>query len=135
MRHALLTNIHVYDLYLCMFITILRLLNLLMKNWIHTIWQGWYPRYPTLVIFTRQISERYILKLFPNFAKVTCHCSHESDQAHKPHRLLCWEPFALTTLTHFIPLMSFYTPWKQKIRGSLMFSEAVERDQWHEMGW
>ena len=29
-------------------------------------------------------------------------------------------------------LVSFYTPWKQKI---LMFSGVIERDQWHEMGY
>ena len=33
-----------------------------------------------------------------------------------------------------MPLISFYTPRKQKIRGFLMFSGGIERDQWHEMG-
>ena len=34
-----------------------------------------------------------------------------------------------------MPLASFYTPGKhQKIYGFLMFSEGVEREQWHEMG-
>ena len=38
-------------------------------------------------------------------------------------------------LTHFMPLISFYTPWKhQKTYGCLMFSGDIERDQWHEMG-
>ena len=32
-------------------------------------------------------------------------------------------------------LVSFYTPWKhQKAPAFLMFSEGIERDQWHEMG-
>ena len=34
-----------------------------------------------------------------------------------------------------MPLVSFYTPWKQqKTRSFLMFSGGIERDQWHEMG-
>ena len=41
----------------------------------------------------------------------------------------------LSTLTHFMPLASFYIPWKlQKTRGFLMFSGGIEKDQWHEMG-
>ena len=37
-------------------------------------------------------------------------------------------------LTHFMPLVSFYTPWKyQKAIGFLMFSGCIERDQWNEM--
>ena len=38
-------------------------------------------------------------------------------------------------LTDFMPMVSFYTPWKhQKTSGFLMFSGAIERDQWHKMG-
>ena len=37
-------------------------------------------------------------------------------------------------LTHFMPLISFYTPWKQKISGFLMVVGGIEKDQWHEMG-
>ena len=38
-------------------------------------------------------------------------------------------------LTHFMPLVSFYTPWKhQKPKGFLMPSMGIERDQWHEIG-
>ena len=37
---------------------------------------------------------------------------------------------------HFMPLVSFYTPWKhQKTRGFLMPPGGTERDQWHEMCW
>ena len=33
------------------------------------------------------------------------------------------------SLTHFISLVSFYTPWKyQKMRGFLIFSGGIERD-------
>ena len=36
-------------------------------------------------------------------------------------------------LTHFMPLISF--PWKhQKTIGFLIFSRAVEKKQWHEIG-
>ena len=34
-------------------------------------------------------------------------------------------------LTHFMALISFYTPLIYK--GSLLFSGGIERDQWHEM--
>ena len=34
-------------------------------------------------------------------------------------------------LTHFMPLISFDTPWKQKTRGFLMFSGGIKRDQLH----
>lgn len=30
-------------------------------------------------------------------------------------------------------LISFYTPWKQKTRGFVMFLGAIQRDWWHEM--
>ena len=37
--------------------------------------------------------------------------------------------------THFLPPVSFFTPWKhQKTKGFLMFSECIERDQWHVKG-
>ena len=39
------------------------------------------------------------------------------------------------SLTHFMSLVSFDTPWKhQKNKDFHMFSEGIERDQWHEMG-
>ena len=38
-------------------------------------------------------------------------------------------------LAHFMPLVSFDTPWKhQKTKGFPMFSGGIESDQWHEMG-
>ena len=38
-------------------------------------------------------------------------------------------------LTHFMPLVPFYAPWKQqKARAFLNFSGAIRRDQWHVMG-
>ena len=40
-----------------------------------------------------------------------------------------------TILTRFMPLVSFYIPWKhQKTRGFPMFSGDRERDQWYKMG-
>ena len=37
------------------------------------------------------------------------------------------------TITHFMPLSSFYTPWNhQKTTG---FSGGIKRDQWHEISW
>ena len=49
-----------------------------------------------------------------------------------------WEIFSkihCRNLNYFMPLLSFYTPWKhRKTRGLLMFSEVIERNQWHEMG-
>ena len=39
------------------------------------------------------------------------------------------------TLTHFMPLVTFYTPQKHhKTRDFLMFLGGIERDQWHEIG-
>ena len=40
----------------------------------------------------------------------------------------------LAYLTHFMPLVAFYTPWKQKISGFLMLSKDIEKDYMHEMG-
>ena len=38
-------------------------------------------------------------------------------------------------LTHFMPLISFDTPWKhQKTRGFRMFSGGIKSDQWNERG-
>ena len=42
-----------------------------------------------------------------------------------------WEGITVqfSSLTHFMPLVSFYTPWKhQKTIGFLMFSAGLERD-------
>ena len=37
-------------------------------------------------------------------------------------------------VTHFIPLIFFYTSWKRwKTSGYLMFSGSIERDYWYEM--
>ena len=37
-----------------------------------------------------------------------------------------------THLTHFMPLISFDTPWKhQNTSGFLIFSGGIKRDQWH----
>ena len=37
----------------------------------------------------------------------------------------------LNTLTHFSPMLHFYTPWKrQKNKGFLTFSEGIERKHW-----
>ena len=45
-------------------------------------------------------------------------------------------PESIFLLTHFMPLISFCTLWKQqKASRFLMFSRGIERDQWHEMGW
>ena len=42
----------------------------------------------------------------------------------------------MLTLTHFIPLVSFDTPWKfQKTTGFQMFSGSTESDEWHKMGY
>ena len=42
-------------------------------------------------------------------------------------------PTTKSLLAHFILLVSFYTPWKQKNIGFRMFSEGIERDQWYEV--
>ena len=34
-----------------------------------------------------------------------------------------------------MPQISFYTPWKQKTRGFLMFPGGAESEQWYEMGY
>ena len=50
------------------------------------------------------------------------------------HRLNTIPLLAPGLLTYFMPLISFYTPWKhQKTRVFLMFSEGIESNQWHEM--
>ena len=39
-------------------------------------------------------------------------------------------------LTHFRPMLHFYTLWKrQKTRSFLTFSESIERGHWPEIGW
>ena len=43
-----------------------------------------------------------------------------------PSRVYCW-------LMHFMSLVSSCTPWKQKSSGCHLFSEGIERDEWHEM--
>ena len=38
-------------------------------------------------------------------------------------------------LTHFRPMLLFYTPWKrQKTQGFLTFSGGIEKEHWPEMG-
>ena len=49
--------------------------------------------------------------------------------------LLLPQNIDLNALIHFMPLFSFYTPWKYQITsGLLMFSGSIEKDQWREMG-
>ena len=70
----------------------------------------------------------------------------ENEKSH-PRYLLLVEPIPLSRsnvmfiylsmfkglLTHFMPQVSFNTPWKhQKTFGFLMFSGGIERDLWHE---
>ena len=41
----------------------------------------------------------------------------------------------INSLTHFMPLSSFYTPWKyQKTSDFLMFSGGIEGGQCNEVG-
>ena len=62
-------------------------------------------------------------------------CTLENDMRNLANFDLTLENLKICTLTHFIPLISFDTPWKhQKTRGFRMFSGAIKRDQWHEMG-
>ena len=38
-------------------------------------------------------------------------------------------------VTHVMSLLFFYTPWKfQKVSGFFMFSEGIEKSQWHKIG-
>ena len=62
---------------------------------------------------------------------------HHKSAVVKNNSLESKTPFSvLNALTHFMPLVSFYTAWKhQKTSGFLMFSGGIERDQWHEMGY
>ena len=42
---------------------------------------------------------------------------------------------SIFSLSHVMPLVSFYTPWKhQETKGFLIFSGCIERDEWHDMG-
>ena len=56
----------------------------------------------------------------------------------KSHYLKFWGTITidfLSWLTHFMPLVSFYNPWKHpKTSGFLMISGVIERDHWHKMG-
>ena len=71
----------------------------------------------------------------------------ENEKSH-PRYLLLVEPIPLSRsnmmfiylsmfkglLTHFMPQVSFNTPWKhQKTFSFLMFSGGIERDLWHEI--
>ena len=53
------------------------------------------------------------------------------------HWLSCF-PFVLTLvlaiLTHFLPVFHFYTPWKQKTGGFVMFPRDIEVEHWLKMG-
>ena len=49
-------------------------------------------------------------------------------------KLSIWQKFWL--LTHFRPLLHFYTPWKhQETFGFLTFSGVKEMEHWVKMGW
>ena len=49
-------------------------------------------------------------------------------------KLSIWQKFWL--LTHFSPLLHFYTPWKhQETFGFLTFSGVIEMEHWVKMGW
>ena len=46
---------------------------------------------------------------------------------------LVWTKAIRIALTHFMSLVSFFTPENRETRGFLIFSVAIEREQWHEM--
>ena len=60
----------------------------------------------------------------------------EPSHQHRPTiEVLKDTKVSLLVLSHFMPLVFFYIPWKnQKTRGFLMFSGDIEKDQWYKMG-
>ena len=53
----------------------------------------------------------------------------------KNNRLKADLDFLDQVLDDFTPLITFYAPWKhQQTKGFLMFSGAIEGEQWHQMG-
>ena len=40
----------------------------------------------------------------------------------------------LVILTDFMPLVSFYTPWKNVKTRDFLFSGGIEKYYWHEIG-
>ena len=47
----------------------------------------------------------------------------------------CWLNKLQDSLTHFIPLVLFYTPWYQQKTRAFLFSVGIEKDLLYEMGW
>ena len=70
--------------------------------------------------------------------------SHLLDFHHKQADEKWWQHFlpsgthtsTYSTLTHFMPLVSFYTLWKyQKTSGFLILFGGPESDQWYDTGY
>ena len=58
----------------------------------------------------------------------------ESKQEINKKKVKMFRKGILVSLSHYMPLFSFYTSWKhQKTKGFLMFSGGIEREQWQEM--
>ena len=67
----------------------------------------------------------YLSVFSPNAGK----CGKNVDQNNSKYGHFLRSAF----LTHFMSLVSFYTPWKGLTKGFLMFSGGIERDQRHEI--
>ena len=45
-----------------------------------------------------------------------------------------WQIFHPIRLTHFQPMLHFYTPWKNQKTGGFLFSGGVKLEHWLKMG-
>ena len=70
------------------------------------------------IAITLELEHKLVFGTFPAFHIKTINISKE-----------------ITLSTYFMPLVSFYAPWKhKKTKGFFMFSGHIVRDQWHEVG-
>ena len=83
------------------------------------------------ILVAHSTRSREFVTLIPSYMLMSV---TESKQEINKKKVKMFRKGMLVSLSHYMPLFSFYTSWKhQKTRGFLMFSGGIEREQWHEM--
>ena len=91
-------------------------------------WSGWDVQVTSPLIIFANISHEYIVCL--NLAGFLV---RDKPLEFEVTVITC--KYFGKTVTYFMPLVFFYTPWKhQETFGLLMFSMGIEQNQSHEMG-
>ena len=93
-------------------------------------------KFKNFALFTgKHLSWSLFLIKLQAFSSAIVYSIHFSFSTFLSISMLCTNWILYSTLTHFQPMIHFYTPWKhQKTGGFLMFPRVIEVKLWLKMG-